>query len=425
MARVIVGMLGLGTVGSGVVKLLEKHKMLALKSIAVKDPNKPRSIAPPCPVIATPETLVNDPEIEVLIEVMGGVHPALELVEAAIEKRKYVVTANKELLAKYGPNLFARARKRGVAIFCEASVAGGIPLISTINKGLEANQISSVVGILNGTTNYILSAMEQRAISYDTALDEAQKLGLAEADPSADVEGYDVAYKISILSALAFGSFIKPQDIYRIGIDQLAPEDLNMVKDFGYRLKLLGQAYYSDSGIEARVHPTLLPLNHSLASVSGSNNGILISGDAVGEITLTGPGAGEMPTASAVVGDLINLSGALKLPDFATYFQPPVNQNWASTADHGNWQAPYFLRLIVSDHAGVIGKIGTVFGAHHISIRTIIQKDVEENHASIIIFTHTVSQKNMLEALHELRRCAFMKRIACSIPIFDPGKHHA
>ena len=421
MAKVVVGMLGFGTVGTGVIRLLNETSGITLKRVAVRDLEKKRAIKAPCPVTDKPMDLVDDPEIEVIIEVMGGEYPALDLMRSAIEKRKHIVTANKEVLAKHGPELFKLAAQKGVAIFFEASVAGGIPLISTIHKGLEANQIANVTGILNGTTNFILSSMEERGEDFQTALAKAQELGYAEADPTSDIEAHDVAYKLSILTALAYGSFAQPQDIYRRGIASIAPEDFKKAKEFGYRIKLLGSTARSGSGIDVRVRPTLVPLMHPLANVSGANNGIVVSGDAVGELMMIGPGAGELPTASAIVGDLVNLAAALKLPDFASYFQASIDADWAKLDDPGEWTCANYLRIYVHDHPGVIGQIGTIFGAHGISIASIIQHGVSEEHASVIIITHAVKEANMNAALKELQQGNFLKRLACCLPIYGGG----
>lgn len=434
MARVVLGMLGLGTVGSGVVKLLAQHKHLQLKKIAVRDLAKERATTTTCPVTTDVNEIIDDPEIEVLVEVMGGEEPALTYIKRALEKRKHVVTANKEVLAKHGPSLFALAREKGVTIFFEASVAGGIPLISTIQRGLGANQFKAVTGILNGTTNFILSNMEERGLSYETALAEAQALGFAEADPSADVDGHDVAYKLSILAALSFQRFVKPTDIYRQGIRDITPEDLALAKEFGYRIKLVGTARSTNStndpntkpnaeekSLAVRVHPTLVPLSHPLAAVSGSNNCILVTGDAVGEIIMVGPGAGSLPTASAVVGDIINLESALKLPDFASYFQPSITSQWSNTASSDDWVSPYFLRLSVADTPGVIGTIGTIFGNHKISIQSIIQRGVKDGRATIVILTHDVREGDMNAALTDLKECPFLDSVASAIRIYRAG----
>ncbi|MCA9815639.1 MAG: homoserine dehydrogenase [Candidatus Obscuribacterales bacterium] len=420
MANVVVGMLGLGTVGSGVVKLLSNHPTIQLKKVAVRDLAKAREISPDCELTDNPEAVVNDPEIEVLIEVMGGEQPALKLITDAINSGKHVVTANKEVLAKNGPELFRKAREKEVAIFFEASVAGGVPLISTIQKGLEANQISSVFGILNGTTNFILSKMEKEALPFAQVLKEAQDLGFAEADPTSDVEGFDVAYKLSILTALAFGKFVKPDDIYREGITKIAAEDLEHAAEFGYRIKLLGMAArLKKDAISARVQPVLVPLSHSIASLSGASNGIVVRGDAVGELMMIGPGAGQLPTASAVVGDVVNLATALRLQDFASYFHTKVGGDWQTVQDPDEWQSAYYLRLAVDDHPGVIGRIGTIFGEHEISISSIIQRGVTAEAANVIIVTHPVKTGNLNRALATLSKENFLSSIASRLAIFE------
>lgn len=420
MANVVVGMLGLGTVGSGVVKLLSNHPTIQLKKVAVRDLAKAREISPDCELTDNPEAVVNDPEIEVLIEVMGGEQPALKLITDAINSGKHVVTANKEVLAKNGPELFRKAREKEVAIFFEASVAGGVPLISTIQKGLEANQISSVFGILNGTTNFILSKMEKEALPFAQVLKEAQDLGFAEADPTSDVEGFDVAYKLSILTALAFGKFVKPDDIYREGITKIAAEDLEHAAEFGYRIKLLGMAArLKKDAISTRVQPVLVPLSHSIASLSGASNGIVVRGDAVGELMMIGPGAGQLPTASAVVGDVVNLATALRLQDFASYFHTKVGGDWQTVQDPEEWQSAYYLRLAVDDHPGVIGRIGTIFGEHEISISSIIQRGVTAEAANVIIVTHPVKTGNLNRALATLSKENFLSSIASRLAIFE------
>jgi homoserine dehydrogenase len=413
-------MLGLGTVGTGVVRLLGQQRHLVLKKIAVRHLSKTREVDPPCPMTTNAGEVLDDPEIEIVVEVMGGEHPALEFMRRAIEKRKHIVTANKEVLAKHGPELFEQARKKGVAIFFEASVAGGIPLISTIQKGLEANEISSVAGILNGTTNFILSAMEERGEDFAVALKKAQELGYAESDPTNDVEAFDVAYKLSILSALAYGRFVKAEDIYRQGITKLTAEDIAHAREFGYRIKLIGTTQAAGDRLAVRVQPTLVPLSHPLSAVSGSHNGILVTGHAVGEIVMVGPGAGQMPTASAVVGDIINLASALQLPDFASYFQTAIDSQWAAIADAGQWRCPFYLRLEVADHPGVIGQIGTIFGDNAISIRSIIQRDTDDAGASVIILTHSVRNADMERALSELQKRDFLRRLASCMAIYDP-----
>jgi homoserine dehydrogenase len=420
MARVVLGLIGFGTVGSGVVQLLAQQKSLRLKKIAVKDTTKDRPVKPTCPITSNVSEIIDDPEIEIVIEAMGGEHEALDYLRRALEKRKHVVTANKEVLAKYGPELFALAREKGVAIFFEASVAGGIPLISTISKGLEANDISSVTGILNGTTNFILSSMESNGQTYDEALAKAQELGFAEADPTNDVDGFDVAYKLSILSALSYERFIKPENIFREGIRKVTAEDIASAKNFGYRIKLVGTSRFSKDGkCDVRVHPMFVPLTHPLANVSGSNNGILVQGHAVGEILMVGPGAGSLPTASAVVGDTINLASALQLPDFATYFQPVIKSEWGEVVEPGSWSCPFFLQITVNDSPGVIGQIGTIFGAHKISLASIVQKGTKEAHADIVIVTQSSTETTVLAAIDEMKKCAFFEKLKSCFRIFQ------
>ncbi|HEY9773543.1 MAG TPA: homoserine dehydrogenase [Planktothrix sp.] len=428
MGRVVVGMIGLGTVGEGVVRLLGQQKQIALKKVAVRDLKKKRNVQLDCALTDKVSEVIEDPEIEILIEVAGGEEPMLSHMQQALEGRKHIVTANKEVLAKHGPQLFDLARKRGVAIFFEASVAGGVPLISTIHKGLEANQLSSVTGILNGTTNFILSSMEQNGASYEEALSKAQELGFAEADPTNDVDGFDVAYKLSILSALAYGRFARPADIYRQGIREITADDISQARELGYRIKLVGSTSTANGkgSIDVRVHPMLVPLSHTLASVGGSNNGILLSGHAVGEIAMVGPGAGQMPTASAVVGDTINLASALQLPDFASYFQPKIEAQWADVASAGEWSCPYYLRLSVNDEPGVVGKVGTIFGEHGISILSILQRGVRaDGSATIVITTHHVANKQMDAALAALHKMSFLQKQESCIRIFKPVNNNA
>lgn len=422
MARVVLGMIGLGTVGSGVVELLNQHKHLLLKKIAVREKSKVRGVTLTCPLTENVSELIDDPEIEILVEVMGGEQPALGYLEQAIKKRKHIVTANKEVLAKHGPHLFEMARENGVTIFFEASVAGGVPLISTIHKGLEANELQSVTGILNGTTNFILSSMEEKSLSFEDALKQAQDLGFAEADPTNDVDGFDVAYKLCILSALAHSRFVKPASIHREGIRRITQEDIMLANQFGYRIKLLGTTRCANGteggALDVRVHPTLVPLTHPFAAVSGGHNGILVKGNAVGEIVMVGPGAGKLPTASAIVGDLINLASALKLPDFASYFQPTITPRWEDAQPPDDWKCPYYLRLIVKDTAGVIGRIGSIFGTHDISIQSIIQRGVQDKTATVVILTHDVRNQDMNNALEQLKNCDFLEELGNAIRIY-------
>ena len=293
MAKITLGILGLGTVGTGVIKLLSDDPRFRIKWVAVRDKTKAREVdLSSVRLTEDPMEIVRDPEVEIVIEVAGGIKPIFEVIRSAVEQGKHVVTANKELIAKHGSELFDLANHHNVTILFEAAVGGGIPLISTIQRGLEANEISSVAGILNGTTNYILTEMDERGQSFDEALAGAQRLGFAESDPTNDVEGFDVAYKITILASLAFGRFVDTESVYRQGISAVTDLDMKTAREFGYRVKMIGLARRGEGCLDVRAHPMLVPSHHLLASVEGANNAIFISGDAVGEVMLVRPRSG-------------------------------------------------------------------------------------------------------------------------------------
>lgn len=410
--KTTLGIIGLGTVGTGVVQLLQGNPNFEIRRIAVRDLSRKRETElTGCQLTTDPMELVNDPEIQVIIEVAGGISPVGEVLKQAICAGKHIVTANKALIATHGPELFALAREHGVSILFEAAVAGGIPLISTLQRGLQANQIRRVAGIVNGTTNYILSRMEREQLPFAEALAAAQAAGYAEADPTDDIEGHDVSYKIAILAALAFHHPVAVDQIYRQGITQITDLDIRLAADFGYRIKMIGLAQPAEtpeggeSGLlDVRVHPMLIPLNHPLAGVDGVNNAIFITGSAVGEIMLFGPGAGRMPTASAVVGDLINLAGTLDLPGSARYFAPPVFTGTSRILPIEETENSYYIRLQTQDIPGVIGRLGTAFGNHRVSLHSITQKGVAtDGSATIIMLTHRVREKQVLAALDEIR----------------------
>jgi homoserine dehydrogenase len=397
--------LGLGTVGTGVVMLLEGNPEFEIRMIAVRDRHKPREVdLSAYELTEDPFALANDPETEVIIEVAGGIKPVYEVVKRALENGKHVVTANKELIAKHGPELFALAERRNVAIFFEAAVGGGIPLISTLQRGLQANRLERVAGILNGTTNYILTKMELEGKTFQTALAEAQAAGFAEADPSDDIEGRDVVYKIAILSSLAFQAPVEVESIFRQGIDGVTALDIRLAADFGYRIKMIGMAQRgSGTALDVRAHPMLVPLHHPLAGVEGVNNAIFISGHAVGQIMLLGPGAGRLPTASAIVGDLINLESALKLPDFARYFHPPISPDVSAVVPIAETVNSYYIRLETEDSPGVIGNLGHAFGAHGVSLHSFTQRGVsDDGAATIVLLSHRVCERQLSDALAEI-----------------------
>jgi homoserine dehydrogenase len=415
-AKTILGIFGLGTVGTGVVTLLRDNPQFDIRAIAVRDQTKSRDIdLSQFEVTGDPFKLANDPKIEILVEVAGGLDPAYEVVKRAIANGKHIVTANKELIAKHGPEIFELSNRHNVTIFFEAAVGGGIPLISTLQRGLQANRISRVAGIVNGTTNYILTKMEYEQKPFAEALREAQAAGYAEADPTDDIEGRDVVYKIAILSSLAFQVPIEVEKIYHQGITEISDLDIKLAAEFGYRIKMIGLAQPGEGGksnsLDVRVHPMLVPEHHPLAGIEGVNNAIFIKGNAVGEILLYGPGAGRFPTASAVVGDIINIASALKLPDFARYFQLPISSQVTDVIPIEETINAYYIRLEASDSPGVIGNLGHAFGVHGVSLHSVTQKGVADGSATIVLLTHRVKEKQAQAALSEIREQSTTRKI--------------
>lgn len=413
--KTTLGILGLGTVGTGVVKLLRDNPQFEIRAIAVRDKNKSREVdLAGFQVTDNAFELADDPNIEIIVEVAGGIGQVHEVVKRAITNGKHIVTANKEMIAKHGPEIFEAANRHNVTVFFEAAVGGGIPLISTMQRGLQANRIFKVAGIVNGTTNYILTMMEQEKKPFAEALREAQTKGYAEADPTDDVEGNDVVYKIAILASLAFQSPVEVGKIYRQGIAQISDLDIQLAKEFGYRIKMIGLAQpVGDTGkIDVRAHPMLVPLHHPLAGIEGVNNAIFINGSAVGEVMLSGPGAGQFPTASAVVGDIFNLTSALKLPDFAKYFQPAMNSKTCDVCPIEETTNAYYIRLETLDVPGVIGHLGLACGEHGVSLLGLVQKGVtDEGVATIVLLTHQVKESQLQAALRDIRKQSTTKEI--------------
>ena len=421
MAKITLGILGLGTVGTGVIKLLGRDPRFRIKWVAVRDMSKPRGVdLPAVRLTDDPWEVVNDPEVEIIVEVAGGITPIYELITSAVRLGKQIVTANKELIAKHGPEIFELANQNNVTVLFEAAVGGGIPLISTLQRGLQANQISSVAGILNGTTNYILTAMEAAGSTFEDALAEAQQLGYAEADPTNDVEAFDVAYKITILASLAFGRFVNPDAVYRQGITRIGDSDINIAREFGYRIKLIGLARRGDGCLDVRAHPMLVSLHHPLASVEGANNAIFIEGSAVGQIMLLGPGAGQMPTASAVVGDIINLASALKLPDFAPYFQPDIDPHPVPVCNVDDGESAFYVRLETQDSPGVIGNIGRALGEHQVSLHSLVQRGTtSDGGATIVLLTHRTGEGKARRAIQEIEGQPTTREINVVLRVFE------
>lgn len=421
MGKISVGVIGLGTVGTGVIKLLQNDPRFRVKWVAIRDKAKARAVdLSAIRVTDQPFDLVNDPELEIIIEVAGGTNPAHEIICNAIAQGKHIVTANKEVIAKHGSEIFELANRHNVTVLFEAAVGGGIPLISTIQRGLQANEIQSVAGILNGTTNYILTAMQERGQNFADALADAQALGYAETDPTNDVESFDVAYKITILASLAFGNFVHTDEVYRQGITQISDTDIAMAREFGYRIKLIGLARRGVGCLDVRAHPMLIPARHPLASVEGANNAIFIKGHAVGEVMLVGPGAGQMPTASAIVGDLINLASALRLPDFAPYFQPTIAAGEAPLCSIDDAESCFYIRLEAEDTPGVIGNIGHALGGHGVSVHSFLQRGIaKDGAATVVLLTHHTKERNLMRAIREIEAQAKTREVGVVLRVFE------
>jgi homoserine dehydrogenase len=411
-----IGLLGLGTVGAGVAAILAsptgRHPLvgeLALQRVAVRDLNRPRPIELAGELFTTdPEAVVDDPNVDIVVEVMGGLEPARSLILRAIAAGKPVVTANKAVIARYGEEIAAAAAQKGVYVLIEAAVGGGIPIIEPLKQSLGGNRIQKVSGIINGTTNYILSRMADEGAAYGAVLADAQQLGYAEADPAADVEGGDAADKIAILSALAYGGSVPRAAIPTEGINTLDARDVAYAAQLGYVVKLLAVAQYLGTAadgtaqLDVRVHPTLLPKGHPLAGVHGVNNAILVEGDPVGQVMFYGPGAGAGPTASAVVADILNIAGIRQAAGAHARLDPLLAaSSWrpCQLIDTARTSHRNYVRLSTSDEAGVIGKIGTCFGQAGVSIQSIMQFETQSTQAEIVVITHDVLEANFRSAL--------------------------
>ncbi len=416
MSELKIGLLGLGTVGRGVYKILQNTD-LALKAgtslqiarILVKNPQRDRGIDLPSEILTSQaEEILHDPEIDIIVEVLGGLSPAREYVLQALQNGKSVVTANKDLIAEYGEELFAQAKASHCDLFFEASVAGGVPIINSLKNSLLANKIQSIMGIINGTTNYMLSKMSAEGADFAEVLAEAQAKGYAEANPEADVEGWDAARKLAILASIAFNSRVRFSDVYVEGITRISAQDMAYAQEFNHALKLLAIAKESSEGIEVRVHPCFIPQNHPLATVNGVNNAIYVRGDAVGETMFYGQGAGEMPTASAVVGDLIQAAKNRLVG---------INTSFCSCYEHknikpiGQIESKYFIRLLAVDKPGVLASIAYILGDKEVSLASVRQKDRENGQAEIVMITHRVREENLQNALKMLAQLSTVASI--------------
>ena len=435
MDRIYVGLVGFGTIGTGLVKILQENGKLlekrlglpiVLKRIADLDVTRDRGVKVN-PALLTTQALevIEDPEISVVVELMGGLEPARTLILQAIQRGKHIVTANKALLAVHGTEIFKAADEAGVDIGFEGSVGGGIPIIRSLKEGLVANKIQIIFGILNGTSNYILSEMTQRGRDFQEVLKKAQELGYAEADPTLDVGGIDTAHKLAILLSLAYGIQVKLEDIYTEGIAGIAPMDIEHAKELGYHVKLLAIAKSDGGAIEARVHPTLLPADHLLSTVSGPFNAIFVKGDAVGSTLFYGAGAGMMPTGSAVVSDLVELCRNIRLGisrrvPLLSYQREHLRE--AQIKPIYDITSTYYLRCTVVDRPGVLSRISGILGDLDISIASVIQKGRRsEKPVYIYMLTHAAREKNMEKALQVIDRLPVVVDKTILIRIEDPS----
>ena len=416
MKPINVGLLGIGTVGGGTFAVLKRNQKeiarragreIIVKMIADKDTEKARSLAD-CNVIVTDNAfdIVTNPEIDIIVELIGGQTIAKDLILEAINQGKHVVTANKALLAAHGTEIFAAARDKGVMVAFEAAVAGGIPIIKALREGLTANRIEWIAGIINGTANFILSEMREKGLSFDPVLEQAQKLGYAEADPTFDIEGIDAAHKITIMAAIAFVIPVQFDKAYTEGVTQLTQEDIRYAEELGYRIKLLGITKRADNGIEIRVHPALIPMRRLIANVEGVMNAVLVKGDAVGPTLYYGAGAGAEPTASSVIADLVDVTRMQtadpmhRVPTLS--FQPDSLSDTPVLA-MDEVKTAYYLRLQVIDKPGVLAEITRILADLNISINAMIQKEPgNEDTVSIIILTHITIERNINAAITDI-----------------------
>ncbi|MEY2454140.1 MAG: homoserine dehydrogenase [Acidimicrobiaceae bacterium] len=417
-----VGVLGCGNVGGPLIELLQRHGadiaartglQLEVVAVAVRSTSRERSVTLAEGVLTTDASaVVGDPSIDVIVEVIGGIEPARSLITKALEAGKPVVTANKELLANVGAELFSTAHEAGVDLLFEAAVAGGIPLIRPLRESLAGERITRVMGIVNGTTNYILTRMTEEGVSYGDALAEAQSLGYAERDPTADVEGFDAGAKAAIIASIAFGAKVVAGDVYHEGISGVTAADIAYAKRLGYVVKLLAIVEWVDDAVGVRVHPAMVPVSHPLASVRESYNAVFIEGEAVGNLMFYGRGAGGFPTASAVLGDLIDAAANLTKGSSATIgtlATVPIRPIDDATSE-------YYLNLEVADKPGVLAAVAGVFGRHDVSIRTMEQEGLGDE-ARLIFITHTAREADMQSTLRDLRELDVVDRVVSLVRV--------
>ncbi len=417
-----IALLGCGTVGSGVVKLLEQNAQIIEKraeerieiaKVFTRTVSKCYELGIPDEKICKNfEEIENDDEIQIVVELIGGVDRAYDYIMRSLAKGKHVVSANKDLIAIKGEEIFKAAQENNVAFYFDASVAGGIPIINPIKHNLSGNNAQTIMGILNGTTNYILTKMTNEGLPFETVLSQAQSLGYAEADPTSDVGGLDAARKVAILASVAFNSRVTFSDVYCEGITKIEPSDFAMAKRFGYVIKLLGIAKEDNGKIQARVHPAMIPQNHPLASVNDVYNAVYYDGDAVGAVMLYGRGAGQMPTASSVVGDVIDCVRNMHSQNLAVGCTCFLNKDITNILDVSN---RFYIRLKVVDRPGVLAKLAGVFGEFQVSIATMVQEEHSNEHATLYLITHNVKEDKLRKALAILDNAEYVEQVSSVI----------
>ena len=423
--NISIALLGAGTVGGGVYKLIKDNQeefkdrtgaLITVKKVLVKDITKDRPGFEKSVLTDDFNEIINDKDIEIVVELMGGIHPALDYVTESLKAGKQVVTANKDLIAEYGELIGNLAEQMGSDLLFEAAVAGAIPIIRPLKQSMAGNNISEIMGIVNGTTNYILTKMSETGMSYSDALAKATELGYAEADPTADVEGYDAGRKVAIMATIAFHSRVVFNQVYTEGITKITADDIRYAKEFGYVIKLVGVAKQTENGIEAKVHPMLIPEDHPLAGVRDSYNAVFVHGDAMEDITFMGRGAGMMPTASAVMGDVIDVCRDLVYDSCGRvgcncYKKMPVKRIEDS-------ESKFFLRIIAEDRPGVLANIASVLGNNDVSIAQVVQKSRKSGTAELVIITDTVLEKNINDALAVFKGMSVVKDIPGVIRVY-------
>jgi homoserine dehydrogenase len=405
------GILGLGTVGSGVVKILEKNAEniknkvgteVKIIKILVNNLDKKRDIEIDKNLLTdNAEDIINNPEIDIVVELIGGEQPAYDYIMRSIENGKSIVTANKLVIAKYGKRIFRKADENNAQVCYEGSVAGGLPIIRPLQNSLAANRIEKIYGILNGTTNYILTDMSKNKKDFDESLKNAQDLGFAEADPSSDIDGHDAAYKITILSSLAFERFVDVRDVYVEGIREIKSTDLELAHEMGYVIKLLAIAKNGNDGVDIRVHPAFIPEDHPIAMINGTYNCVYLHGDAVGQVMSTARGAGQMPTGSAVTADIIQVAKDINYNQREVQRMDSFLESNVTKIDE--IENSFYLRLEVEDKPGVMAHIAKIFGDNNVSLASVLQKQKDNPVVPLVFITHHVKEKDLEKSLNEIK----------------------